>query len=428
MSAPDLADLAAFRRRLHERPELSGEERETAGLIAQALAPTGPDLVISGLGGHGLAFVYEGRDPGPTLMFRAELDALPIEEVSQASHRSRIPGKGHLCGHDGHMATLASMGREFARSRPQRGRAVLLFQPAEETGAGAAAVIADPKFDAIAPDFMFAWHNMPGLPLGRAVIAPGPSACASRGLRAALSGRTAHASSPEQGVSPMRALARLMPELTALGRGGALDAGFSLVTVTHAELGERAFGVAPGHAELWATLRTLTDVSMSELVERAEHLVRAAAGAEGLAVEISYSDVFAHCENAPQAVARIVGALEAQGVPWIAEGADRHVPVGGRGNPSWPAQPRLRFSRRSHRRRRRSDDAGRARRTPRRLTDADGAEVEGRHLIRPVLRFERAAAWLLKRSPRTKRPRTPLTRSRSLREPISLRTKSLCPI
>ena len=143
------------------------------------------------------------------------------------------------------MAALAAVGFEFGASRPRRGRVALLFQPAEETGAGAGAVVADPKFDELAPDFMFAWHNMPGLPLGRAALKAGPIACASRGLLASFMGRTAHASMPEQGVSPMRALSRLMPELTALGAGGPLEADYRLVTVTHAELGARAFGVAP---------------------------------------------------------------------------------------------------------------------------------------------------------------------------------------
>ncbi len=156
------------------------------------------------------------------------------------------------------MATLAALARGLARQRPRRGRAVLLFQPAEETGAGAAAVVADPKFAEIAPDFVFAYHNMPGLPSGRVALAAGPVNCASRGMRIALSGKTAHASTPELGVSPMAALARLMPELASLGRGGALEsADFAMVTVTHARMGEPAFGVAPGYAEIWATLRTL---------------------------------------------------------------------------------------------------------------------------------------------------------------------------
>jgi amidohydrolase len=320
LTEADLAELAALRRRLHERPELSGEETDTARTIAHRLRETSPDRLLENLGGHGLAAVYRGPEPGPTLMFRAELDGLPIEELSDAPYRSKSRGKGHLCGHDGHMATLMALAIGLARERPKRGRAVLLFQPAEETGAGAQAVLADPRFAEIAPDFAFAWHNMPGLPFGHASLKAGPVNCASRGLLARLTGKTAHASMPQTGLSPMGALARLMPALTALSSQDRLEADYRLVTVTHARIGEPAFGIAPGEAEVYATLRTLTDDGMAALVRRAEALVREIAQAEGLGVDIAYSDVFAHCENAPEAVDRLARALSAEGVPFGEEG------------------------------------------------------------------------------------------------------------
>ncbi|HZH52121.1 MAG TPA: amidohydrolase [Microvirga sp.] len=311
----DMVELTEWRRKLHRMPELPREEARTAQEVHAFLTSTGPNRIITNLGGHGVAAVYEGRDPGPTVMFRTELDGLPIEEVSDAPHRSAVPGKAHLCGHDGHMATIAALARGLGRERPQRGRAVLLFQPAEEDGSGAAAVVADPKFREIAPDFSFALHNLPGLPFGKVALAEGVVNCASRGMRIALSGKTAHASMPEFGTSPMGAVAQLMPALTALGRGGALDEGFTMVTVTHARLGEAAFGVAPGHAEIWATLRTLTNAGMDDLCRRAEELVSKAASSAGLGVMIHYDDIFRHCENAPEAVAHLRHALDLEGVP-----------------------------------------------------------------------------------------------------------------
>lgn len=320
LSDQDLAELTKWRRELHRRPELSGQEVETARKVEGTLAATGADRIVTGLGGHGVAAVYQGRAPGPTVMFRAELDGLPIEEVSAVPHRSTVPGRGHLCGHDGHTATVAALARGLARQRPARGRAVLMFQPAEENGAGAAAVLADPRYREIAPDYAFALHNMPGLPLGQVALNVGPMSCASRGMRIVLTGRTAHAAMPEQGTSPMAAVARLLPGLTALGPGGALDEGFRLVTVTHARMGEPAFGIAPGHAEVWATLRTLTDAGMAALCAEAEALARAAAREAGLGVEIAYEDVFVHCENEPEAVAILRRALDAEGVPHGADG------------------------------------------------------------------------------------------------------------
>ena len=162
----DIVELTAWRQKLHAMPEISGEEVATAAEVIAFLAETAPDKVLSGLGNTGVAAVFDGAEPGPTVLFRCELDALPIEEISDIPHRSRLSGKGHMCGHDGHTATIAALARGFAKDRPKRGRVVLLFQPAEETGAGAAAVIADPRFAEITPDYAFSLHNLPGLPLG----------------------------------------------------------------------------------------------------------------------------------------------------------------------------------------------------------------------------------------------------------------------
>ena len=312
----DVIELTEWRRRLHRMPEVSREEEQTAETVQAFLKTTGPDRIIAGLGGHGVAAVYEGREPGPTVMVRAELDGLPIEELTDVPHRSAVPGKGHLCGHDGHMAILAALARGLGRQRPQRGRAILMFQPAEEDGSGAAAVVADPRFPEIAPDVTFALHNLPGMPFGRAALVEGPVSCASRGMRVVLTGKTAHASMPEFGVSPVHALSQLMPALTALGGGSTMDETFAMVTVTHARMGEPAFGIAPAHGEIWATLRTLLDARMDDLRARAERLVEEAARANGLTVEITYHDIFRHCENAPEAVAPLRRALEAEGVPY----------------------------------------------------------------------------------------------------------------
>jgi amidohydrolase len=288
--------------------------------VQAVLEATGADKVITGLGGHGVLGIYEGENPGPTIMLRAELDGLPIHEISELPYRSLVPGKAHLCGHDGHMTILAAVARGLSWQRPRRGRAVLLFQPAEEDGSGAAAVLADNRFDQVRPDLVFSLHNLPGLPLGQVAIADGLVNCASRGMQIVLSGRTAHASSPELGVSPQAAIARLLGEINALGRSGALDEGFSMVTVTHARLGEPAFGISPGHAELWLTLRTLTDSKMDALRLEAEGLVRSVAEAEGLKAGITYRDVFNHCMNDAEAVVHLRNALDAEGVQHSAQG------------------------------------------------------------------------------------------------------------
>lgn len=319
LSDCDIVELTKWRRDLHRTPELSGQESKTAATVLEALSKTKPTKIVSDLGGHGVAAVYCGAQQGLTVMLRCELDALPIMETGNVPYKSEIDGKGHLCGHDGHMAILAGVARWLGRNPPNRGRVVVLFQPAEEDGSGAKRVIEDARFAEIAPDFALSLHNYPGIPIGQASLAAGPMSCASRGMKINLTGRTAHASEPENGLSPALAISSLIPDLTALKRGAkSTNPDFALATVTHAFLGEAAFGIAPGAAQLWVTLRTQVDDTMNQLITDAEALVYAAAGADGLTVEISYHDVFLHSENNPDATRILAAALEAEAIPYSA--------------------------------------------------------------------------------------------------------------
>ncbi len=310
----DIIELTAFRHQLHRRPEVSGQEAWTAEQVAAGLEALRPARLMTGLGGHGVAALWEGAAPGPTVMFRAELDALPIEEVSDIPHRSNRPGIAHLCGHDGHPTILMGLARLISRRPPARGRAMLMFQPAEEDGSGAAAVLADPRMAGIVPDWAFALHNMPGYPLGHAMVAAGPANCASEGLRVVLRGRTAHASMPAEGVSPAPALAALIPAAMAAGPGGALGPGFRLVSVCHARMGAPAFGITPGEGELWLTLRTLLDADMAALRAEVMALATGLAGRHGLTVAFTHHDRFAACTNHPEAAQIITRALDALGL------------------------------------------------------------------------------------------------------------------
>ncbi|WP_338053365.1 amidohydrolase [Pseudorhodobacter turbinis] len=315
----DIAELTAFRHDLHRFPEVSGAEAQTAFRVVAALGGMA-DQVVTGLGGHGVAAVFDSGKPGPTVLFRCELDALPIREVSENAHRSTISGVAHLCGHDGHMTILMGLARLLSRQRPARGRVVLMFQPAEEDGSGAAAVVADAGFAGLRPDWAFSLHNMPGVRLGECWLAEGPMACASVGLKIALDGKTSHAAQPQHGVSPGLALAELIPALGALGTGGDLSPDFRLVTLTHAQMGEPAFGISPAHGELWATLRTMTDPPMEALKAQAVGLAQTAAAKYGLALTTSLHDDFKACANDPQATAHIAAALDALGIPYAPGG------------------------------------------------------------------------------------------------------------
>lgn len=311
LSSEQLDHLVALRHALHQSPEVSGEEAQTAERIVAELSKLGADRLWRGLGGHGVAAEFAGREDGPTVLLRCELDGLPIREISDLPYKSTIPGKGHLCGHDGHMVSMLGVAARLA-TRPQKGRVILLFQPAEETGAGAQAVIDDPRWPEIRPDFAFAYHNVPGRPLGEVGLREGPGNCASRGMQILLEGKSSHAAAPEDGRSPGPAMAALMAGLPELSCGSIGDETFALATLTHANLGEPTFGIAPADGELRVTLRSMTNERMDALMQEALHRVEK--HAQGLSVDILWHDVFRAVVNDVEAtgIARIAAAALGQ--------------------------------------------------------------------------------------------------------------------
>lgn len=298
LSPEQLNYLVARRHELHQAPEISGEEAQTARRIASELTMLGADRLWLNLGGHGVAAEFRGAEAGPTVLLRCELDGLPIREISALPYRSKIDGKGHLCGHDGHMVSLLGVAMLLA-TRPRKGRVILLFQPAEETGAGAKSVIEDPRWPELRPDFAFAYHNVPGRPLGEIGLRAGPGNCASRGMQILMEGKSSHAAAPEDGVSPARAMAALMTALPALSHGIISQDDFALATLTHAKLGEPTFGIAPADGELRVTLRSMTNERMETLIADALALVDA--HATGLAVQTHWHDVFRSVVNDAEA-------------------------------------------------------------------------------------------------------------------------------
>ncbi|MGB2497205.1 MAG: amidohydrolase [Planktomarina sp.] len=319
----DIAELTEFRRELHRHPEVSGEEVETASKITAALRQMLPTRILTGLGGHGVAAIFDSGKAGPTVLFRAELDALPIEELNNIAWSSQAQGKSHVCGHDGHMTMLLALGRLISRQPVAKGRVILMFQPAEEDGSGAKAVVADPAYQEIQADWAFAIHIEPGRPFGYVSTCEGLINCASLGLKIKFTGKTAHAADPEDGVSPAQAIATLIPALVSLGQGASLDENFRLLTITHVKIGEPTFGVAPGEGEVFATLRTTGDASLESLETKARTRAITIAEEFGLSVDFEVCDHFAASINDPDAYKVAATAMKAIGISY----GDAGVPM-----------------------------------------------------------------------------------------------------
>jgi len=231
-----LNKLIAFRKYLHKYPELSKKEHETAKKIKEFLSTTLPDEIIHGVGGTGLAAIYNGKNPGKTIMIRGDIDALPIAEINNFEYASVNKNVSHKCGHDGHTTILAGLSIILNDKPIESGRVVLLFQPAEETGEGAAQVLSDSKFTELKPDYVFALHNLPGFDLNKVVIKEKHFAAASKGMIVKLFGKTSHAANPEHGISPALAVAEIIQQFNSLWQSKEKFKDFKLITLIHTRI------------------------------------------------------------------------------------------------------------------------------------------------------------------------------------------------
>ena len=306
----ELVQLTKFRRELHQYPELSGKEIKTAQKILYALKDMKPSKIIDKMGGHGLAAIFDSQEKGPTLLFRAELDALPIQEKNNLSWISKLPGVSHTCGHDGHMTMLLALGRVISRKPIKYGKVVLMFQPSEENGQGARAVVSDPRYEQIKPDLAFAIHIEPGRPFGYVSTRPGLMNCASLGLKITLHGKTAHAADPDDGISPSHAVAEFVQKISEFNHGDELNNNFRLTTVTHVQIGEQSFGISPGHASIFVTLRTSNDDILSQLDKDVRGLVSNISTQFKLTFDFEIFDHFAASINDKEAHDIAVNAMK----------------------------------------------------------------------------------------------------------------------
>ena len=287
----DFTDIYALRLALHNCPERSGREVQTRAILTDFLrAHTTLELHPCGTGFY--AAHREENASRPSIALRADYDALALPGGKAA----------HLCGHDGHAAALCGAALSIQGETVDR-NVFFLFQPAEETGAGALECLELFRREQV--DQIYGAHNLPGFPLGQVVTRPGTFACASQGVTLSFLGRPAHAAYPEHGLSPAQGVGELLCALPRLA-DPAQYGGMTLCTVVGARMGERSFGTAAAQAEVWLTLRAEQDQDLNDLHAKILGLAEAVAAEHRLAFDHQVQDVFPATINHPEYAQRVL--------------------------------------------------------------------------------------------------------------------------
>lgn len=297
-----IASLISLRKTLHKYPEVSLDEKETAKRIISFLENYPPDEIKTEVGETGILAIYKGAKPGKTVLFRCELDALPIEEINTFEHKSIIEGVSHKCGHDGHMAILCGLATQLHLQRPETGNVVLLFQPAEEDGRGAVRVYADPKFKSLKPDFVFALHNLPRYDQNQIVVKNNTFTCAVNSIIIKLKGRTSHAGEPEKGINPALALAEITHAFQQQIQADITKDNFCLISSIYIKMGKKAYGISAGAGETHFTVRTDKNEQMKKIEAALEDTARKIAQKHQLDCTIKWKQNFHANENNTEAV------------------------------------------------------------------------------------------------------------------------------
>lgn len=261
----NLKQLKEFRRTLHANPEVAGNEIQTAKRVYDFLLTCDADEIITEVGGHGIIATWDSGNSGNEILFRAELDALPIEEINTFAHKSTVKGVSHKCGHDGHTTILCGLAQHLKQNKPAKGKVRLIFQPAEENGMGVKAMLHDEIFDVLDPDYVFALHNLPGYALKEVVVKDNTFTAAVNSIIINLKGKTSHAAEPEHGFNPALAIAEILQESLALQNNNPAKEDMRVITPVFLEMGEKAYGISAGSGSIHLTIRCWNDDNLAKL-------------------------------------------------------------------------------------------------------------------------------------------------------------------
>lgn len=312
MTTPmDVAALVALRRDLHRRPETAFDVHDTAALVARRLGAFGWE-VTTGVGGSGVVGTLRRGTGGRSIGLRAELDALPITEANTFAHRSEVDGAFHGCGHDGHATMLLGAAEVLAHDPDLDGTVHLLFQPDEENGRGAQAMIDDGLFDRFPMDAVFGLHNLPGLPVGHLATHPGTFTAFEEVFAIDLHGSGGHASAPERTVDPLVVAAEVVLALQSIVSRSLAPSDHGVVSVTEL-VTDGARNIIPSHVTIRGDVRGYDDAVGARIRDRMAQVVAGVTAAHGATGELHYEREFAPVVNTPDEVAeagRAAAAVE----------------------------------------------------------------------------------------------------------------------
>ena len=284
------SEIMKWRRDFHAHPELRYDVHRTASAVAHKLKSFGCDEVVPGIGRTGVVGVIRGHKAGKKVIgMRADMDALPIEEETDLPYKSTVPGKMHACGHDGHTAMLLGAAKYLAETRNFAGTAVVIFQPAEEGGAGALAMVKDGLISRFGIDEVYGMHNYPGLPLGEFAIRPGPIMAAADHIAIEIEGKGAHAARPHLGIDTILVGAQMINQLQSIVARNVDPLQPAVVSICMFQAGQTD-NVIPQHAKLLGTARSLTAKVGEQLRMRINEVVEGTARLHGATAKITYTN------------------------------------------------------------------------------------------------------------------------------------------
>jgi len=283
------AEIAAWRQDIHAHPELRYDVQRTAALVTEKLRSFGCDEVATGIGQTGVVGVIRGRGNGKVVGLRADMDALPLEEETALPYRSTVAGKMHACGHDGHTAMLLGAAKYLSETRNFAGSVVVIFQPAEEGGAGALAMIKDGLMSRFGIQEVYGMHNCPGLPVGEFALRPGPIMASADHLTIEIEGKGGHAARPHMAIDTILVGAQIVNQLQSIVARNVDPLEAAVVSICAFQSGHTD-NVIPQHATLRGTARAFTPEVRDLLRTRVTEVVEGTARLYGATAKIAYTN------------------------------------------------------------------------------------------------------------------------------------------